>query len=278
MKTARYVAIGVVIGAIAGLIISTARASVPYTATAVVRFLPASIPEHFVRTHDAVDTGRLVNRMSQPVFSRASLTRYIEEHKLYLAELARLPLEDVLQTMRKAIRIGPAEGNTLGVSFTYSDRERAQRVANAIATSLIGEYSRIRTDRSALTLQFMQDKAELAGVELQERLARLRSAAAGSVERERLALDVEIARRRYEDLSAKRAEAEMLDALERRQQGATLEFLDFASVAPEWRPSPVWFSLATAVLGGMVALLLQLAQRAWRMRTAPPATEAPACG
>jgi hypothetical protein len=272
MKAARRIALGLIVGAAIGGVISGAWASRPYTSTAVLRFLLPSIPDHFVRTHETLELDRLVTLMSQPVFSRQNLTRTIERYNLYPTERAHLPTYDVVDKMRPAIRIGPREDNTIRVEFTYSDPLLAQKVAANIVSSLVTEYYRIRTDRAALTLQFMQDRAELAGVDFEERLAKLNAAAAGSLPRERLKLAVEIARRQYEDLSQKRAEAEMLHALERRQQGATLDVLDPASIPKDWRPSPVSFSVATAIAGGVIALLLPFARRVWDMRASSPVT------
>jgi hypothetical protein len=125
---------------------------------------------------------------------------------------------DVITRMKQAIELH-AEADSLRVPFTFPDRALAQRVVADLVSGLVGEHARFRTTQATMTLRLMQESAEAAAVEMEAARASLRAAQANGRPTDRLTLDAEIARRRYESLSARRADAEMLDRLERQQQG-----------------------------------------------------------
>jgi hypothetical protein len=109
-----------------------------------------------------------------------------------------------------------------------------------------------------MTLQFLKDTASIAATEWENSLARVRSAHLSGAALDRAKLDSEIARRRYEALSAKVGEAEMMQSLEKRQQGATLEVLDPASLPSESQPSVGLALLLGAAIGAICGWLIGL--------------------
>jgi uncharacterized protein involved in exopolysaccharide biosynthesis len=87
-------------------------------------------------------------------------------------------------------------------------------------------------------------------------MIKLRAAQSGGRSSARLKLDADIARRRYETLSAKRADAEMLYKIERRQQGPALELLEPPPLPNEWRPSVLLFAFGGLIAGGLMGVLV----------------------
>jgi capsular polysaccharide biosynthesis protein len=78
--------------------------------------------------------------LAQSVESRASLTRIITTYNLYPTERSRMPMDDVIEQMKRNIRIGPLGENAAAViGFTYSDRFLAQRVADALMSQSVSE-------------------------------------------------------------------------------------------------------------------------------------------
>ena len=112
---------------------------------------------------------------------------------------------------------------------------------------------------AVLTVQFLKDSADAAGAAWEDSLAKVRAAQTGGKPPDRLQLDADIARQRYEGLRAKLAEAEMLEILEKRQQGQTLELLDPPSLPPGSRPSLVIVALLGALGGAVIGLLVSVA-------------------
>jgi hypothetical protein len=82
--------------------------------------------------------------MSQTIFSRWGLATIIHTFSLYKTERSRMPMEDVVELMRKSILIRPVASVVDGspripafvVQFSYEDRHLAQRVTQ----ELVGQY------------------------------------------------------------------------------------------------------------------------------------------
>lgn len=161
--------------------------------------------------------------------------------------------------MRRDIRVTPVGSDTLRVSFTYSDRIDAQKVAADLLGRIVAEHVRFRTIQSVMTVQFMKDSASAAAAEWESSLAKIAEAQTAGQRLERLKLDADIARKQYETLRAKVAEAEMIATLERRQQGSTLEVLEPAELPSDTQPLvPLWLLLgavAGAAIGGIISIV-----------------------
>ena len=82
-----------------------------------------------------------LQRIQQEILSRSSLAEMIQRPSLdlYRAERSREPMEDIIEQMRRDIRIqwagGPAP--TLNISFNYPDREKAQAVMRDLVTKFL---------------------------------------------------------------------------------------------------------------------------------------------
>ncbi len=115
-----------------------------YVSQAVVKTTPArtsSIPAADV---DREVTDR-INEISQNVFSRTALTTIIQRFGLYQGERSRMPLEDVIELMRKNIAILPIQRMVgsppprvpaVAIQFSYQD----PRVAQMVTQELVSRY------------------------------------------------------------------------------------------------------------------------------------------
>ena len=128
---------------VAGILVAVAVSfalPVHYLSRAVLTVTPAdgSIPA-------GESTRRLVTNMEQNVFSRESLTSILQEHNLYPGERALMPVDDVIDNMKRNIRVDPvtlaSPGNpdtlTFVLQFEYSDRYVAQRVNAELASRFL---------------------------------------------------------------------------------------------------------------------------------------------
>jgi hypothetical protein len=85
----------------------------------------------------------LVDRMKQNLYGRDFLASVIHEHNLYWRERLRMPLDDVVEIMRRDISVSPvpSSGNrnafTFVIQFDYSDPRVAQRVNEELTTRFI---------------------------------------------------------------------------------------------------------------------------------------------
>jgi polysaccharide chain length determinant protein (PEP-CTERM system associated) len=137
-----------------------------WTASALVLVTRPQVPEAFVRsTVDADLEGRLLT-LSHEILDAPRLGRVIETANLYPAERAREPMVDVVDRMRRDIRIElvddgdrrRSESRTLAftVAYTAPDPEVAARVSNTLAALFIEENSRQRERQAVGTSQFLE--------------------------------------------------------------------------------------------------------------------------
>lgn len=133
-------AVSGVLGALAAL---GASFAIPkkYVSKAVVKVTPAEA------------TGR-IRPMSEVIMSRAGLLAIINNLSLYQTERSRMPLEDVVEVMRRNIRIKPS-GAAFAVQFSYGDALSAQRVTGVLVSRYIEENLREAQAASPLTLELI---------------------------------------------------------------------------------------------------------------------------
>ena len=137
-----------------------------WTASALVLVTRPQVPEAFVRsTVDADLEGRLLT-LSHEILDAPRLGRVIETANLYPAERAREPMADLVDRMRRDIRIElvddgerrRSESRTLAftVAYTAADPEVAARVSNTLAALFIEENSRQRERQAVGTSEFLE--------------------------------------------------------------------------------------------------------------------------
>jgi uncharacterized protein involved in exopolysaccharide biosynthesis len=100
-----------------------------------------------------LDGVRYLISLTASVESRSSLVRIIDDEKLYLSERSRMPLEDVIEKMKKSIRLEPL-GSTTGVvriGFTYTDPYAAERATQALVLRFV-DASSVGNAAAAITV------------------------------------------------------------------------------------------------------------------------------
>jgi polysaccharide chain length determinant protein (PEP-CTERM system associated) len=144
-----------------------------YVSTAAIRVVPPQVPEKFVPTNVNVQMAERVQSMAQTVLSRNTLTNIIQTYDLYRKDRNRLPMEDIIENMRKDIEIGgfrplsDRERNAaFQLQFKYENRYVAQKVTRDLMTRFIDENIRERSMQSQMTTQFLREQWEEARREL----------------------------------------------------------------------------------------------------------------
>jgi len=146
-----------------------------YESKAIIRITPQQIPENMIPSAINQALSDRVSAMQQVILSRNVLTTIIKNFGLYKREQSRMPMEDVVEDMRKKIQILPVGVNTstgsktipaFSVTYSYEDRILAQRVVQDLTTRFLDESIRNRTDATFQTAQFLQDEVNQAKKEL----------------------------------------------------------------------------------------------------------------
>jgi uncharacterized protein involved in exopolysaccharide biosynthesis len=122
------------------------------TGMLVAAALSFALPSHYlsqatltVTPADESTRGLANNAMEGSIFNRQVLASLIQDHNLYPRERARMPLDDVIDKMKRsiqAISVLPASPEnrgtlTFAIQFDYPDPHVAQRIDEELLTRLI---------------------------------------------------------------------------------------------------------------------------------------------
>ncbi len=84
----------------------------------------------------------MVNTLTERVLSRATLTHMIQDLDLYARERSQKPIEDVVERMRRNIRIESLTDETFSIEYNYEDPSIARRVNQGLVSRFIDENLR----------------------------------------------------------------------------------------------------------------------------------------
>ncbi len=150
-----------------------------YSSQAVVKIVPQQVPTNMVQSAINQQMSDRINSMAQEILSRTVLTTIINTFDLYKRERGRMPIEDVIELMKKNVQINPiANPNqatnpaekipAFAVQFSYENRLVAQRVVQDLVSRFIDANIRNRSNATFSTTQFMQDQVDDAKKQLDE--------------------------------------------------------------------------------------------------------------
>jgi polysaccharide chain length determinant protein (PEP-CTERM system associated) len=145
-----------------------------YVSQAVVKIVPQQVPTNLVQSAINQQMSDRINSMAQTILSRTTLTTIINTFGLYPRERSRMPIEDVIELMKKQIEIVPVAsqggGNdrvpAFGVQYSYENRFLAQRVVQDVVSRFIDENIRNRSNATFQTTNFMRDELDDAKKDL----------------------------------------------------------------------------------------------------------------
>ncbi|MEI9813566.1 MAG: Wzz/FepE/Etk N-terminal domain-containing protein [Acidobacteriota bacterium] len=140
-----------------------------YKSEALIQIKPPQIAGNIIPASNGQDIADRINQLSQQVMSRGELTNLIRNLNLYPRERNRLPLEEVLDKMRKDIDILPSAPIVAGrsvpafkVVFSYYNRLDAQKVVTQLVASFLSENIKTRDRMTFQNQDFFQSQTEQA--------------------------------------------------------------------------------------------------------------------
>jgi uncharacterized protein involved in exopolysaccharide biosynthesis len=253
-------------GGLLGLLLAAAAPQflpIPYTSEAALMIEPPAVPASLLANDGANADAVNLDLLLDQVRSRSVLTAIIHEQNLYPNLRARRPLMEVIDQMRKGIRLEKVSGLTIRVAFTYSDspsgkRDRilAQRTAEDLVSRVIDYSKSAQWNRDYQTVQYLQWRSGHALDSWKQLNAKIRAVPAEDTQSGALALDRTLAQKEYEDAHQKLTEAESIQELDQRGIGRSISLLDPPSlpVDPDIPESEVdLFGLGCGLLVGFLA-------------------------
>jgi polysaccharide chain length determinant protein (PEP-CTERM system associated) len=134
-----------------------------YQASTLVLVTPQRVPADLVRPTVTAGILERLNSISQEIMSRTRLEQIIDELKLYQAELKSMKREEVVEMMRKNIKveIPKRTSETAGyfvINYTGEDPRIVTVVANKLASLFIEENLKLREQQAVGTTEFLTNE------------------------------------------------------------------------------------------------------------------------
>ena len=152
-----------------------------YRASTNVMIVPQRVPEEFVQSTITNPLAERLDMISQQILSRTQLERIIQEFNLYERDRRQMIMEDVIERMRKDIRISVSANTrrrdrsaSFSVSFDSPNARTAMRVTERLGSLFVRENLEDRQLLADQTSQFLQSQLEEARRRLLDQEARLR--------------------------------------------------------------------------------------------------------
>lgn len=147
-----------------------------YKATTTIMVDPQKIPEKFVASTISVDLQQRLTTISQTVMSTTRLQEIIEQLNLYSQLRKTMPMEQIIELMRKDITIEVKQGaiSTFTISYQSKSKELVAPVANQLASRFIEWNLATRTGQVETTTEFLTSQLEKTKKDLEEQEHKLR--------------------------------------------------------------------------------------------------------
>jgi polysaccharide chain length determinant protein (PEP-CTERM system associated) len=134
-----------------------------YQATSLLSYEQQKISPNKMSADVSSRIRDIVSTLTQIVTSRTNLEKLIVDLKLYPEARVKMPMEDVVESMRKAIKIEPSsQGDIFKITFTHQSPDKAVKVTNALAAKFIEENLKYREERATETSSYTSNELETA--------------------------------------------------------------------------------------------------------------------
>ena len=161
----------------AGLVIAVVVAFLwpdTFVSVATMRITPQQVPERLVPSTVSTQMAERLIAMEQQIESRTSMEELIRRPSLnlYPKDRLRKPMEDVLEQMRKAIKIVLLDtgaqsqqqrpASAFQIRFSYPDKYKAQAVVRELVSKFTEETNNQLRQQANTTTQFLNDQLRSA--------------------------------------------------------------------------------------------------------------------
>lgn len=130
-----------------------------YKATTLILVQPQKVPEAYVRSIITAPITERLNTISQEILSRTSLEKVIKEFDVFPNIRNEVPMEVIIEQMRKMIDIRVqsrgATQSTFSISFEGENPAKVMKVVNNLASLFIEENLKVRELQAEKTAEFI---------------------------------------------------------------------------------------------------------------------------
>ncbi|MHB8783885.1 MAG: GumC family protein [Desulfobacteria bacterium] len=141
-----------------------------YKSSTTILVVPQRVPEGYVRSTISVKIEERLTTIQQQVMSRTRLNTVMDELGLFKTERKKMPMEDVVEMMRKRIQIQVAssertrsrgEGSdAFTLTFIHENPQMAMLTASRLASFFIDENLKTREQQAVGTSEFLDSQLQ----------------------------------------------------------------------------------------------------------------------
>jgi polysaccharide chain length determinant protein (PEP-CTERM system associated) len=153
-----------------------------YTSQTLVLVEQPRVPEAYVKSATGDELGQRLSTMQEQILSRTRLQPIIERFGLYHNDIGKVPMEVLLERMRKNTSVKPVRGEFAArasglpgffISFTSDDARTAQQVCAQITSMFMDENLKVREQQAQGTTDFLHGQLTEAKSQLDDHDAKL---------------------------------------------------------------------------------------------------------
>jgi polysaccharide chain length determinant protein (PEP-CTERM system associated) len=157
------------VGIAVGLILNVTMPK-QYRATALLSFQQQKINPNRMSPDLQVKIRDMVSTLSQIVTSRTNLEKVINQFDLFRDARKSLPMEDIVEMMRKNIIIKPnSSGDIFSITYEAGVPGEVVKVTNSLAAKFIEENLKYREERATETSSYTKNELQMAKVVLDKK-------------------------------------------------------------------------------------------------------------
>jgi polysaccharide chain length determinant protein (PEP-CTERM system associated) len=131
-----------------------------YRSETLIQIIPQRLPESYVRSTVTTRIEDRLQALRQQILNRTRLERLIEEFKLYEEQRRASTMEDVVERMRRDVRIETVKGDAFLVSYVSPDPRTAMKITERLASMIVEENLRDREAMAEGANQFFDAQLE----------------------------------------------------------------------------------------------------------------------
>ena len=182
LRRRRALVLGVAASLLAAAVTVAVALPPVFRSTATILIKEQEIPQELVRSTVTSFADERIQVISQQVMTRKTLLEMVEKYDLYASERKRETSEEILDRMRRDIKLTPISAevtdrrtgspikSTIAFSLSYDSESatNAQKIANELTTLYLNENVKNRQQKAAETTSFLDEELVRAGAHISE--------------------------------------------------------------------------------------------------------------
>jgi polysaccharide chain length determinant protein (PEP-CTERM system associated) len=154
----KWLVIFIMLIILSGAVVYCIVASEQYKSTTTILVIPQRVPESYVRSTVSLQMQDRMATIQQQVMSRTRLSIVMDELGLFQDQRKKVPLDTLIEGMRKRIEIGVKGKDSFTLSFVHDNPKMAMLVTSRLVSFFIDENIKYREQQAVGTSEFLESQ------------------------------------------------------------------------------------------------------------------------